>query len=125
MLYVNKHVINPVMRTFAGYSRTPFVLVRHVGRRSGKIYETPIIAMRIPDGFMVALTYGPKVDWYRNVAAAGRCVLIWHSQEYAIEKIEPVDVQTGLLAFPQPFRFILGLRGNQDFVHMTSAVSPG
>lgn len=125
MLYVNKHVINPVMHTFAGYSRTPFVLIRHVGRRSGKTYETPIIAMRIPEGFMVALTYGPKVDWYRNVVAAGGCVLIWHSQEYTIEKIESVDVQTGLLAFPQPFRFILGLLGNQDFVRMKSTSTPG
>lgn len=70
----NKRFTNRLNRHLAG--RVPsFVLVRHVGRKSGKTYETPINAFRTPTGYRVALTYGPAADWVRNVLAAGGCAL--------------------------------------------------
>jgi deazaflavin-dependent oxidoreductase (nitroreductase family) len=117
--YFNKRILNRVVAKFAGSSNTPFVIIRHVGRRSGKLYETPIIAMPVAGGFVVALTYGVKVDWYRNVLAAGRCTVVWHGRAYAIERIEPLDKQIAVMAFPFPFRQILGRIGTQDFVRIT------
>lgn len=62
------------------------------------------------------------MDWYRNVRAAGRCTWVWHNEEYAIEKIKPLDTETGLAmllaAFPFPFSPILRLRGQKDFARM-------
>lgn len=114
----NKHYFNRLVHRFAGVSRTPFALIRHVGRRSGKPYETPIIVMPLDNGFVIALTYGPEVDWYRNVQAARAASLLWHNNEYALKQPEPIDVKTGLSAFPPPFRQILGLLGTRDFVRM-------
>ena len=114
----NKHITNRITRRFASFSRGPFALVRHVGRRSGKLYETPIMVEPVKDGFMIALTYGPQVDWYRNVLAAGHCTLLWHGRAYALEKPEPLAVQTALPAFPQPQRLILRMLGTQHFVSM-------
>ena len=114
----NKRYFNRLVHTFAGVSRTPFALIRHVGRRSGKQYETPIIVMRQGDGFVIALTYGPQVDWFRNVQAAGKATLLWHKQEYALKQPESIDAEVGLSAFPPPFRQILGLLGTRDFVRM-------
>ncbi|MBP1694074.1 MAG: nitroreductase [Chloroflexi bacterium] len=114
----NKHVLNRMMLKIAGAPHSPISLIRHVGRRSGKSYETPVIVEPTTDGFIFALTYGPVVDWYRNVLAAGQCSLIWHGQEYALEKPEQVDVKTALAAFPPPFRQILGLTGMDDFFKM-------
>jgi deazaflavin-dependent oxidoreductase (nitroreductase family) len=114
----NKHYFNRLVHTFAGVSRTPFALIRHVGRRSGKPYETPIIVMPQGNGFVIALTYGPQVDWYRNVQAAGQATLLWHNQEYVLKQPEPIAAQKGLRAFPSPFRQILGLLGTQHFVRM-------
>src|SRR5215217_8633887 len=114
----NKHYFNRLVHRFAGVSRTPFALIRHVGRRSGKAYETPIIVMRLGQSFVIALTYGPEVDWYRNVQAAGKATLLWHNQEYALKQPQPIDLETGLSAFPTPFRQILRLLGTQDFVRM-------
>ena len=114
----NKHYFNRLVRRFAGVSRTPFALIRHIGRRSGKPYETPIIVMRQGNGFVIALTYGPEVDWYRNVQAAGEATLLWHNQEYALKQPETLSPQEGLSAFPPPFRQILGLLGTRDFVRM-------
>lgn len=115
---LNKHFLNRVLHSFAGASRGPFALVYHVGRRSGKSYETPIIVEPSAGGFVIALTYGPEVDWYRNVVAAGQCRILWHKKEYAISRIEPLDKKIALPAFPQPFRVILKILGPQHFVKM-------
>jgi len=114
----NKRYFNRLVNRFAGVSRTPFALIRHVGRRSGKPYETPIIVMPLGKSFVIALTYGPEVDWYRNVQAAGAATLLWHNTEYALTQPEPLDVKAGLSAFPPPFRQILGVLGTRHFVQM-------
>ncbi len=98
----------------------PFAIVRHVGRRSGKTYETPVIVFPFAGGFMLALTYGPEVDWYRNVTAAGRCVVIWHRREYPIERIEPMMLSEAEPFLRQPYRAILGFVQTTHFVKMES-----
>jgi hypothetical protein len=47
----------------AGKPLSPFALVCHTGRRSGAPRRTPIRVVHRPDGFVVPLTYGPRVDW--------------------------------------------------------------
>ncbi len=54
------------MRT-AGQPGAFASVVRHVGRRSGAPYETPIQAVRTDDGFAIALPYGTRSDWVKNV----------------------------------------------------------
>ncbi|HEY7125592.1 MAG TPA: nitroreductase family deazaflavin-dependent oxidoreductase [Ktedonobacterales bacterium] len=115
-----KHFINPVLRSLAHSSRGPFALLRHVGRRSGKAYEIPIMVWPIPDGFIIALTYGPDVDWLRNLQAAGQGSLRWHKQEYVFQKPEPVDAQTALAALPPLVKRILRLHGTHEFVKLPS-----
>ena len=122
----NKRVLNPQMMKIARSSWTPLAIVRHVGRRSGKPYQTPIIVKPVRGGFAIALTYGRAVDWYQNVVAAGRCTIIWHGKEYATGKPEPIDPERGLRIFPFPERLILRLLGTHDFVRlMYQGVSPG
>ncbi|HEX2993611.1 MAG TPA: hypothetical protein VHP14_02240 [Anaerolineales bacterium] len=113
-----KHTLNRLTRRMARSSFGPFSIVRHVGRRSGKIYETPIITSRVADGFVIELTYGYDVDWHKNALAAGGCTLIWHNREFAINKIEPLDTQTGRAAFPLPAQLILRLLGRKHFEKM-------
>ncbi len=114
----NKHYFNRLARRFAGVSRTPFALIRHIGRRSGKPYETPIIVVPQGDAFVIALTYGPDVDWYRNVQAAGKATLLWHNQEYTLKQPESIDAKAAVPAFPTPLRQLLRLFGTRNFVRM-------
>jgi deazaflavin-dependent oxidoreductase (nitroreductase family) len=114
----NKHILNRFFMLFAGSSSTPFAIVHHVGRRSGKPYETPIIVQPVEDGFVIALTYGPQVDWYRNILAVGTCKIRWHDQDFLIDSFERIDPNKGRSAFWQPFRAFLRLIGLEDFVHM-------
>ena len=113
-----KYTLNPFTRRLARTAFGPFSLIRHVGRHSGKQYETPIIVAQIDDGFVIELTYGPEVDWYKNIQAAGGCIVQWHGKDYLIDKFEPMDVASGRAAFPLPARVLLRLTNRQHFVKM-------
>lgn len=95
--------------------RGPFSLVRHVGRRSGTVYETPIIVAPVADGFVAELTYGENVDWYRNVVAAGGCELLVGGVLHRVVAVEPYPVDAGRRAFGLPARLVLVLLGRREF----------
>ena len=67
--------------------RGPFSLVRHVGRKCGRSYKTPVILVKVTDGFIAELTYGEDVNWYRNIVAAGGRVVVHHHREYRIDLV--------------------------------------
>jgi len=119
----NKYVTNRLLRVFASRSLGPFAILHHTGRRSGKPYETVIWVWPLGEGFVIALTYGPEVDWYRNLLAAGGGTVVWHKRVYVVGKPEPIDVETALPAFPAAFRPIFRRAGMQDFVWMRSSSS--
>jgi hypothetical protein len=60
---LNKHVTNKLMIRVAGRRFGHVAILTHFRRKTGKAYRIPIIAEPIGDGFMIALTYGRKVDW--------------------------------------------------------------
>ena len=119
--YFNKYILNKLTRKIAYGARGPFAIIRHVGRKSGKQYETPIIVQQVEGGFVIALTYGTEVDWYHNVLAAGHCEILLHRKTYPIEKIEPMDIEAAMPAFPRPEGAILRRMGVRDFVWMKTA----
>jgi hypothetical protein len=43
-------------------------------------HHTLVKPFRSPDGFVIALTYGPDRDWVRNVLAAGGCTIEWRGR---------------------------------------------
>ena len=117
--YINKRFTNRITGKIAGARYSPICLIRHIGRRSGKLYTTPMMAARTQDGFVFALTYGPNVDWYRNVQAAGRATLRWQGREYTIKNPQTLDAHTGQNAFPFPPSLVLRLLGIRHFFKMT------
>ena len=115
----NKYVTNRLLRVFASCSHGPFAIIHHVGRCSGKPYETTIMVWPTKEGFVIALTYGSNVDWYRNMLAAGGGTVFWHRKLYAVGKPEPIDAETALPAFPELFRLIFRTLGrHEEFVQM-------
>ncbi|MCH9666307.1 MAG: nitroreductase/quinone reductase family protein [Actinomycetia bacterium] len=114
-LWLVKNTLNRFTVRVARSGRGPFTLVRHVGRKSGKVYETPIMVAQVADGFIAELTYGPSVNWYRNVEAAGQCVIIFRGAEHQIDRIEPYPVEAGLRAFGNPRALVLKLLNRREF----------
>ncbi|MBZ0293823.1 MAG: nitroreductase family deazaflavin-dependent oxidoreductase [Anaerolineae bacterium] len=104
--------------------RSPIALVIHTGRRSGKAYETPVIAQSVDDGFVIPLAYGTESDWYHNVLAAGGCRIRWHGQEYTIRNPQSIDAQSAFARFPVfPQKLILRLLCAQHFIKMSRQIA--
>ena len=88
---INKHVTNKILIHISGKQFGHFAILSHVGRKSGKIYRIPIIAEPLDNGFVIALTYGKKVDWYENVLANGGCSLRWKGKDYTLINPEFIE----------------------------------
>src|SRR5260370_22962617 len=70
----NRAITNRITSRFP--ARLPgFGIVTHVGRKSGRVYRTPVNVFRASEGFLIALTYGRESEWVRNVVAAEGCTL--------------------------------------------------
>src|ERR1700733_7016775 len=85
----NLAVTNRITSRFA--DRLPgFGILTHVGRKSGRVYRTPVNVFRAPEGFLIALTYGRESEWVKNVVAAGDCRLETQGVRYRL--LEPTVV---------------------------------
>ena len=69
MRRVNRVVTNPLLGTVA-WLVPPLAVVHHKGRKSGRAYRSPVLAIPSAKGFVIPLTYGRDVDWARNIVAA-------------------------------------------------------
>jgi F420H(2)-dependent quinone reductase len=67
---INIAVTNRITGLFAGWL-PGFGILTHVGRKSGKVYRTPVNVFRASKGFIIALTYSSRSEWVNNVLAAG------------------------------------------------------
>jgi hypothetical protein len=56
-----------------------------------------------------------RSQWYRNVVAAGGCIVIHRRNEYRIDRIEPCSAERGRNAYPFPFRQVLRVTGRDQF----------
>jgi deazaflavin-dependent oxidoreductase (nitroreductase family) len=105
---VNRSVTNPrVMRT-AGSAQTQTSVIAHVGRKSGRAYETPVDIISTTTGLLIALPYGTRVDWLRNVVAAGSATVVTHGDRVDVER--PTIVATADVAALIPRRTLRTLR---------------
>ena len=121
-LWVLNNTLNRVTVPLARSGHGPFSLIRHVGRRSGRTHETPVILVAVPEGFIAELTYGENVNWYRNAMAAGGCVVVHHGKEYCITGIDQLSPEQGINAYPAPFRLILKAGRRKEFRLLSTGV---
>src|SRR5215475_10316302 len=68
----HRAVTNPVALRFAA-RLSGFGVVKNRGRKSGKLYRTPVNVFRQNNGFLIALTFGRESGWVANVLAASTC----------------------------------------------------
>jgi len=71
----NRLFTNRFTKPFAN-RLTGFAVLHHTGRHSGIGYETPLNAWRHEESIVVALTYGPDVDWLKNALAANSTMVM-------------------------------------------------
>jgi deazaflavin-dependent oxidoreductase (nitroreductase family) len=118
----NRRVTNQVTRRFAG-QLPGFAIVIHTGRRSGRMYRTPVNAFRDGNDYIIALTYGAAADWVRNVEAAGACEMLIRGRHISLTHPRIITDPSRRWA-PLPVRLILGLIGALQYMRLTRAPAP-
>jgi deazaflavin-dependent oxidoreductase (nitroreductase family) len=96
IVWMSKKVMNPMQMRSAGTPGAYASIVRHRGRVSGTAYETPVGVVADGDGFLIALPYGSRAQWLRNVLAAGSATLVHEGATYRVD--EPVLIPLASVA---------------------------
>lgn len=113
MARLNRAVTNRITRRFAG--RAPgFGVIVHRGRKSGRVYRTPVNVFRIPDGFVIALTYGRESEWVKNVLAADGAELEAFGRRYRLSS--PALTSDPGRHFPGLVRLLTRIAGVTDYL---------
>lgn len=113
----------PITVRLAGSGVIPlWAVVRHRGRRSGKLYQTPIAIRPTAHGFVLPLPWGEGTDWCRNLRAAGGGVVHWRGADHAFDTPEVIDIEAALPAFSPLLRPIVRLVGIKKFLRVRRAV---
>lgn len=86
----NRAFGNPHQMKTAGTPGAYASVIRHVGRKTGRSYETPMVPFATEDGFVIALPYGSGTDWVRNVMASGSATIVHEGNTYRVDQPELV-----------------------------------
>lgn len=113
----NLAVTNRISGPFA--ARLPgFGMLTHVGRKSRRLYRTPVNVFGGPDEFLIALTYGQEAHWVQNVLAAGGCRLETRGVQYQLSAPAIVH-DPARRRFPLVVGIILRIIGASDFMRLS------
>jgi deazaflavin-dependent oxidoreductase (nitroreductase family) len=114
--------VNPVVLLIAGRRSMPVVgILHHRGRRSGRAYATPLGMRPLGDCFVMPRTFGEDAAWYRNVLAAGGCVVTYRGTDYTLVEPDVIDYATAAPAFPRYERLQFRLVGINEYLRLRLA----
>ena len=116
---VNRHVTNRLLGPLA--LRLPaFGVIEHRGRRSGRLYRTPVNVFAIPGGYLFPIIYGTESDWVQNVVAGSGCELESRGHRHRLTAPRLVH-DGGRRGVPAPVRLPLRLLRVSDFLLLSEA----
>jgi hypothetical protein len=99
LIRLQRSVINPREMRSAGAPGAYASVIRHRGRVSGREYETPVGAVATDEGFVIALPYGSRTNWLRNVLAQESATIIHSGHTYAVDHPEIVPMRAVVAHF--------------------------
>src|SRR5260370_9879364 len=100
------HLLNPLIVRIAGGWWTPmFSLLHHRGRKSGRVYATPVTAFPRGGFFWFWLAFGENSGWARNVIAAGDADLRYRGTDYHLVEAAVVEIADVKSALPPVVRY--------------------
>lgn len=101
-------VVNPRVLATAGTPGAYASVISHVGRTTGRLYETPVVAERTGDGFVIALPYGTTANWVKNVLVTGSATIVDEGTTYRVDQPEIVPLALMADYFPMKDRRSFG-----------------
>jgi deazaflavin-dependent oxidoreductase (nitroreductase family) len=91
---------NPLQMRSAGTPGTYASVLKHEGRTTGRTYETPVWAVPTEDGFVIAIVYGSRTNWLKNVLASGSAAIVQEGDTYPVDRPEIVPMESVRAYFP-------------------------
>ena len=114
-LHVTNRILGPVARYFPGMG-----VIVHAGRKTHRLYRTPVLVFRRGSDFIIALTYGKESQWVQNVVAQGGCELTNLGRTIHLTHPRILhDEQRRMM--PAAIRPILNLLNVSDFLQASTA----
>ncbi|WP_129788186.1 nitroreductase family deazaflavin-dependent oxidoreductase [Promicromonospora panici] len=118
----NRRFNNPRMLRHAGEPGSRLAVIRHVGRRSGTPYATPLGVLPMGDDFLAIMSYGTDTDWLRNIRAAGAAELVSGGRTYQVAAGQIVGRDETLPYVPAGQLPFVRLFGVNDFLVLRRAL---
>ena len=116
------HLLNPLILRIAGARWVPmFSLLHHRGRKSGRIYATPVTAFPRGGWFWFGLAFGEHSGWARNVIAAGDADLRYRGTNYHLVEASVVDIADVKSQLPPIVRYGSSFAGMTKTIRMRIA----
>jgi deazaflavin-dependent oxidoreductase (nitroreductase family) len=98
-----------------------FGVLVHTGRRTHRVYRTPVNVFDSDDDhYVIALTYGPDVEWLKNLQASGGGEIETLGQTWKLTQPR-VFRDERRTAMPLPVRLILAVIRVNEFVELKRA----
>jgi deazaflavin-dependent oxidoreductase (nitroreductase family) len=85
-------VTRPLALRSAGKQGSGTSVVRHVGRKTGRSYETPVVAVDHDGTIYIALPYGERTDWLKNVLVSGSATVMSGGDRYDVDHPEVIPM---------------------------------
>ena len=93
IVWISKRFMNPVQMRTAGQPGAYAAIIRAPGRRTGRMYETPVGVVAVDDTFLITTPYGTGAQWLQNVLAAGDAVLVTEGHTYHVDRPEMIAMR--------------------------------
>lgn len=90
VIAMTKRFINPGTLRTAGTAGQKTGIVHHVGRSSGATHATPVDIETLGEDLVIALPYGTRAQWLRNVLAAGTAEMTIDGVTWTVDRPELV-----------------------------------
>jgi len=114
--------VNPLTLLVAGRRWMPIVgVLIHRGRRTGRLYRTPLGMRSLGGSFVMPLTFSEEAAWYLNVRASGWCVVRYKGREHTLVAPEVIDYSAAAPAFPRYELLQFRLLGINEYLRMRQA----
>jgi len=115
---LNHAVFNPRQMRSAGTPGADASVIRHVGRKTGRRYETPVAAVATGDGFVVALPYRSRADWLKNVLASESATIVNQGHTYRVDQPEIIPIEAAAAHLPAKDRRNFRLFGVDQYLRV-------
>lgn len=92
LIRLQRAILNPRQMRSAGTPGAYAAVIRHRGRTSGRPYETPVGVVADDDRFLIALVYGSRTNWLRNVLASGFATIVHEGHTYQVDRPELIPM---------------------------------